>query len=163
MGQPGILLMCLSIPFFQGSQYYWHGGSFKVLHVLNLLLLFHSFKSFFLQQRWLMVSHWSLCDSKSPQVSWTLLSILADLSSAVVWMVSACPLISKFSSPFTNLLGIVPSARITIGITVTFMFHVFSSLTRSWYLSIFSFSFNSFNYILWFIGTAKSTIRQNFF
>ena len=31
-----------------------------------------------------MVFHWSLCDGKSPQVSWTLLSILADLNNAIV-------------------------------------------------------------------------------
>ena len=50
-------------------------------------------------------------------------------------MVSTYPLISKFSSPFINPLGIVP---ITIGITVTFMFHsFFSSLARSIYLSLF--------------------------
>ena len=35
-----------------------------------------------------MVFHWSLRDSKSPQVSRTLLSILAVLNYAVVWMVS---------------------------------------------------------------------------
>ena len=49
-----------------------------------------------------MVYHWSLSDNKSPQVSRTLLSILADLSYAVVWIVSTHLLISKFSSPFTN-------------------------------------------------------------
>ena len=53
-----------------------------------------------------MVSHWSLGDSKTPQVSRTLLSILADLNNAVVWMVSTRPLISKFSCPcnIPNLL-----------------------------------------------------------
>ena len=72
-----------------------------------------------------MVSHGTLRDSKSSQVSWTLLSILADLNNAVVWMVSTCPLISKSSSSFTNPLGIVPSAPITIGITANFMSHSF--------------------------------------
>ena len=71
-----------------------------------------------------MVSNWSLSDSKS-QASRTLLSILANLNNAVVWMVSTCPLISKSSSPFTNPLGIGPSASITIDITVTFVFHSF--------------------------------------
>ena len=33
-----------------------------------------------------MVFHWSLSDSKFPQVSRTLLSILADLNNAVVWV-----------------------------------------------------------------------------
>ena len=42
---------------------------------------------------------WSLIDIKFPQVSRTLLSILANLNNAIVWMVSTHPLISKFSSP----------------------------------------------------------------
>ena len=72
-----------------------------------------------------MVFQWCLSDNKSLQVSRTLLSILADLSNAVVWIVSTHPLISKSSSPFTNPLVTVPRAPVTIGITVTFMFHSF--------------------------------------
>ena len=72
-----------------------------------------------------MVSHWSLSDNKPPQVSKTLLRILAVLSNAVVWMVSTCPLISKSSSHFIILLGIVPSVLITVGFLVTFIFHSF--------------------------------------
>ena len=53
--------------------------------------------------------YWSLSENKYPQVSRTLLSILADLNNAVVWMVSTCPLTSKSSSPLTNFGGIVPS------------------------------------------------------
>ena len=49
-----------------------------------------------------MIFHWSLSKSKSPQVSGTLLSILADLNNAVVWMVPARSLISKYSNPFIN-------------------------------------------------------------
>ena len=41
-----------------------------------------------------------LRDSKSPQVSSTLLSILADLRNTIVWMASTRPLISKLSSIF---------------------------------------------------------------
>ena len=51
-----------------------------------------------------LTSHRSLSDSKSPQVSRTLLRILADLNNAVVWMVSTRPLIFKSSSPCTNPL-----------------------------------------------------------
>ena len=69
-----------------------------------------------------MVFHWNLSDSKSPQVSRTLLSILVDLNNAVVWMVSTCPLISKSSTPFTHPYVIVPRTPITIGIIITFMF-----------------------------------------
>ena len=80
-----------------------------------------------------MVSHWSLSDNKSPQVYRTLLSIMADLNNAVVWMVSTRPLISKSSSPYTHYLVTVPRAPITI-----VMFHsFFNSLTRSRFLSLF--------------------------
>ena len=44
------------------------------------------------------IIHWILIDSKSLQVSRTLLSILADHNNAEVWMVSILPLIFNFSS-----------------------------------------------------------------
>ena len=53
----------------------------------------------------MMVFHWSLSDSKFLQVSRTLLSSLADLNNAVVWMVSTRPLISKSSSLCTKSFG----------------------------------------------------------
>ena len=108
-----------------------------------------------------MVFHWSLSDSKSPQVSRNLLSILSVLNNAVVWMVSTRPPTSKSSSPFSNPLVTVPNTPITIGIIVTCMFHsFFNSLARSKYLSFFS---HSFSFILWSVGTAKSTILQVLF
>ena len=98
-----------------------------------------------------MVFHWSLSDSKSPQVSRTRLSILAVLSNAVIWIVSTRLLTSKSSRPFNNPLVTVPNAPITIGTIVTFMFHsFFNSLARSRYLSFFSLSFR---FILWSAGT----------
>ena len=72
-----------------------------------------------------MVFHWSLSDSKSPQVSRTLHSILAVLNNVVVWMVSTRPPTSKSSSPFSYPLVTVPNAPIIIGIIVTYMFHSF--------------------------------------
>ena len=108
-----------------------------------------------------MVLHWSLSDSKSPQVSRTRLRILTVLSNAVVWIVTTRPPIFKSSRPFNNPLVIVPNAPITIGTLVTFMFHsFFNSLAKSRYLSFFS---RSFRIILWSAGTAKSTILQIFF
>ena len=108
-----------------------------------------------------MVFHWSQSDSKSSQVSRTLLSILADLNNVVVWMVFTRPLISKFSSPFNNLLVAVSSAPIKIGITITFMSHnLFYFLARFWYLSLFS---PSVSFTLWSVGTVKFTIRQVLF
>ena len=67
----------------------------------------------------------SLSDSKSTQVSRTLLGILADLNIAGFLMVSAFLLISKYSSPWTNDLAIIPSAPITTGTIINFMFHSF--------------------------------------
>ena len=106
-----------------------------------------------------MVFHWSLSDSKSPQVSRTPPRILAVLSSAVIWIVSTRPTTSKSPRPLNNPLPIVPKAPITIGTIVTFMFHsFFNSLARLRYLPFF---LHSFRFILWSAGTAKSTILKN--
>ena len=101
-----------------------------------------------------MVFHWSPSDRKSPQVTRTFLSSLVDLNNAVVWMVSAHPLISQSSSLFTNSLVTVPSAPNTIGVTVTFIFYRF-----------FSFLPKIIYFILTLLsaGTAKSIIRQVLF
>ena len=108
-----------------------------------------------------MVFHWSLSDSKSPQVSMTLLSILAVLNNVVVWMVPTRPPTSKSSSPFSNPLVTVQNAPITIALIVTCMFHSsFNYLASSRHLSFFS---HSFSFILWSAGTAKSTILQVLF
>ena len=91
-----------------------------------------------------MVFHWSLSDSKSPQVSRIFQSILA-----VVWTISTRPVISMSSGPCTNPLVTLPRSPVTIGIIITIMFHIsFNSLARSRY----------FNFTLWSAGTAKSTI-----
>ena len=102
--------------------------------------------------------HWSLSDSKYPQVSRTLLIILAVFSISVVWIVSTHPPASKSSRHFNNPLVTVPKAPITIGTIVTFIFQsFFNSLARSRYLSFF---IHSFIFTLWSSGTAKSTILQ---
>ena len=109
-----------------------------------------------------MFFRWSLSDNKFLQVSRTLLSSLAVLNNAVVWMASTRPPTSKSSSPFSNPLVTVPKAPVTIGIIVTFMFHsfFFNFLARSRYLSFFS---HSFRFILWSAGTAKTTILKILF
>ena len=69
--------------------------------------------------------------------------LLVDSNNAIVWMVSTCPFISTFSSPFINTSVTIWKAPITIGITVTFMCHsFFNSQARSRYLSFFSHSFS---------------------
>ena len=91
-----------------------------------------------------MVFHWSLSDRKSPQVSRTLLSILAVFNNAVVWMVSNRPPTSKSSRPFNNPLVIVPNAPITIGTIVTFMFHSFFLFSSKFEVPILLFTFFQF-------------------
>ena len=101
-----------------------------------------------------MVLHLSLSNSESPQVSRTLLGILADLNNAVLGFHS-------FFSLCTNCLVAVPRAPITVGIIVTFMFHIFfSSLARSRYLSLFP---HSFSFSLRSAKTAKPPIWQFLF
>ena len=76
-------------------------------------------------------------------------------------MVSTRSPTSKSSWPFNNPLVTVPKAPITIGIIVTFMFHsFFNCRAKLRYLSVFS---DSFSFILWSAGTAKSTTLQIFF
>ena len=83
--------------------------------------------------------------------------ILADLNT-VVWIVPSSSLISNDSNLLSKLLETVQSKPIITGISDTRMVHCFpSSLARSKYLSLFSFSFI---YTLWFAWTAKSTIWQ---
>ena len=93
--------------------------------ILALLICLHQLKQ--------MVFHWSLCDSKSPQISKTLLNIPADFSSTVLWMVLIIlPLNNSLTSILPRLLEIVPRVKNRTGITVTFMFHsFFSPLARS--------------------------------
>ena len=88
-----------------------------------------------------MVFYWSLRDRKSHHVSSTLLSILADFNNPVVEMLSTQFPISNSSSLFVKPLGIVPSAPVTIGITVTCKIQsFFNSLARFKYSHLFSFS-----------------------
>ena len=69
-------------------------------------------------------------------VSWTLLSILADLNNAVVWMVSTCAFISN---PFINPLVTVPGAPTNIMIV---------------FVSILLFA--SFSHFFWSQNVSKS-------
>ena len=89
---------------------------------LNDLLLLFTPSKFFTSA---LADDLTLSDSKSPQVSRTVLSILAVLNNVVVWMVSTRPPISKSPSHFNNILVTVPKTPITVGIITTFMVHIF--------------------------------------
>ena len=78
-----------------------------------------------------MVFHSSLSDSKSPQVSRTLLSILAVLNNSVVWMVSTCPPTAMSSGPFSNPYVTFPNAPITIGIFIIIIIYSLEFFTSA--------------------------------
>ena len=136
---------------------------------LGFVCFFNFFESFHTSVSWWFFQ-WSLNDNKSPQVSMTLLSILANLNNAVVQMVSTRHLILKSFSLCTNHLVIVMSAPFTIGYftqllscTVFFFFFwffSFNSLARSRYLSFVSLSFS---FTLWWTWIANSTVWQVLF
>ena len=80
---------------------------------------------------------WGLIDSKSLQICWIILSILADHNNAVVWMVFICPLICESSSPFTKTLGIVRAHQLELVSSSPSWSIGFSSLARSRYLFLY--------------------------
>ena len=91
----------------------------------------------------LMVFHWKLIDNKSSKVSRALVSILADLNNAVVWIISILPLILRPSSLSSNPFWTVWRVPRIIAITVTMKFHFLSSLSRSKYSLFVFFDFHS--------------------
>ena len=96
---------------------------------------------FFLHQLKLMVFHWSRSDRTSPQVSRTLLGVLAHFISAVVEMVSILSLTSCSCSLFSRMFQKRQLGQVS---TLPFMFlRFFRTLPRSWYLSSFSPYFQS--------------------
>ena len=102
-----------------------------------------------------IVFHLSFIDFKSAQVSRTLLGILADHNTGLVWVVSIPPLISISSRTLPMPLRTVPSALISTGITAILMFHSFlCSLGMSEYLSFFRF--------LWFSRCGLLRHNENF-
>ena len=80
---------CYSGTYYQFSS--WYNSSSWYFYLTHLRVFHTSVSWWFLR--------WILRDSKFPQVSRTLLSILADLNNAVVFMVSTRLLISKSSNP----------------------------------------------------------------
>ena len=86
-----------------------------------------------------MVSHWSPSNSKSPQISRTLLSILTYLNSAVVWMVYARPSISN-SSILWWLFQVHQLQLVSPSCSIDF----YSPLARSKYCFFFRFLLFSF-------------------
>ena len=113
-----------------------------------------------LHQDYLTVFHWSLSNSKSHQVSRTLLSILTSTMLLFGWS----PFVLRFPTPPALLLSLWKLFQVhqlhLISLFPSCSIVFVSFLARSRYLSIFSFSFN---FILWSIGMAKFTIWQVLF
>ena len=103
-------------------------GFFILFHLHCHLLI--KFLAKFSHYQWLAVFHWSLSDSKSPEVSKTLLSTLANLGNAVVWMVLILFLISNSFSLSSKTFRALSSAPITIHITDSLIFHSFLVLCQ---------------------------------
>ena len=101
-------------------------SSNRTVNFFMRLLLSLWFESFSHQLK-LMIFYWSLSEKKSSQVSRTFLSILADLSNALVWIVSTRPFISKSSSPFA--LSVPMTNRVQQGSSLG-LYPTFSSLKR---------------------------------
>ena len=126
-------------------------GPFQARQLLLVSLWLSLSRAFFVHSHgpriWLPVSFSHrrylvafLRESQSPQVVRTLLGIWADLNNAVSGIVSIRPLISNSSSPLSKALETGPSVLITIGITVTHMFHSFlCSLAVFRYFLVFCF------------------------
>ena len=93
------LLYSLSVPCFHHCDKLFHLNlllqfSYILIYLILMEFLFHSLWVFHTSISWcekLVIFHWSLSDSKSPQVSKTSLRILVYLNDAVVWMVSVLP------------------------------------------------------------------------
>ena len=90
------------------SYYYYYYCFLRVFSHKRQLMIFHGSLSdiiiiILLRVFYTSFSRWILSESKSPQVPRSLLTVLADLNKAVVWMVSSTrPLIFKSSGPCIN-------------------------------------------------------------
>ena len=89
--------------------------------------------------------HWTLGKIKFIQVFRTLLSRLADLNYAAVYMISILPLICS-SNLFYKPLKSFPSAPTTVAIIIIFMLHSII-ITNFHCLRVFHASFNSWFFI----------------
>ena len=127
---------------------------------LTIIIIFTPWKFFHISVSW--------CSFTGVWVTTSLLRSLGFFS--VLWPMSTLllfglsPRVLLFLSPLVLLpilWSTIPRVPLTISTTVTFMDHrFFNSLGRTRYLSFFS---QSFNFIQWSSGTAKSTRLQFLF
>ena len=138
--------------FMSSPRHFLVEFSFDVLVYPLLSILFYPLRILLLLEFFTSASavvfHRSLSDSMSPQVSRSLLSILAFLNNVVIWMVSTRSPTSKSSSPFSNLLVTVTNAPITFGMIVTFMFHSFFQFPSKVEVQILLSTFFQFHHVV---------------
>ena len=94
-----------------------------------------------------MVFQYSLSDSKSPRLTRSFRSILADFSCVVVWMVSIIPLIeSLLSLSFSVSKELFQEFQLQLvsphvpRFFFNFSSEAFNSVAKSWYLTMLHFS-----------------------
>ena len=134
------------------------GAGLLLLFLFLLLTNFLHQRSLFFFFCFFVFFYLSLSDYKSPLVSRTLLSILADLNYSVVWIVSILRLIFSSSSLFSKAFQSVPSAPTTTSITFTLMFHgFFLYFSGKVQVFLYLFTFFYFYSMLHWKGKAKST------
>ena len=114
---------------------HWQQESYDIINIII------SFLVRFSCQHLLVVFHRSLGDSKSPPVSRTLLSIIANLHDAVVCMILILPLIVNYFCLFSKLLGTFQITLTIVGITITFTFRCFYQFSGRVQVFIYLFAF----------------------
>ena len=152
----GEILVCAYIIYQYGQNFYLLHNSQWITIPTLLFLVFHSFCAKLLYIVILLLLLFKLftsanADGLSQKIEWQQVSSRLQEPFSVFWPIFAMLLFGwslldlkflKFYS-FYQHPEIVPSAPLTVGITVTFLFHsFFSSLARSKYLSLFT--------VLWF-------------
>ena len=116
--------------------------------------------------RYYHLTHWSLSDSKCPQASWILLSILAVLNNNVAFMVSILSLMSCLFilSPCPKPLGDRSKRTNNNWYYRTFMFRslFFFSFEHSYKIQAFDYFF-VFSFLLCGLQKQKNPKYENYF
>ena len=133
----------------------WGGNNFHLKYSIQVIYNFPPCKSFYTCYHWWSFTGVSVKD-KSPKVTRTLHSNLADRSNAKIWIVSFLPKISIFSIPFLRFLRAVYSVPTMIGSTLTLMFHSFFQFSSK----VQGFVYLYFFFSPWSAKTAKSSRRK---
>ena len=136
-----------------------------IQHTAYFYGFFYAFVSLFPLENFsqhgpLMDFYWILSDSRSYQVFRFLQCIRVDFNSTMVCNIPI-HLIPRSCRLFFKPHGNIPSAPITIGKTISLMFHIFFYLSGK--IQLFAYLFVSLTFPLWGAGRTKSTRLQVLF